>query len=419
MKLEPIVISAETHRGANAEYGRFLQGDILRLLPALIEQYEGQVKLIYMDPPFQTGDKFTMRVRVGEEDWRRGRGSLTLPAFSDTLSREEYYDMMRQVLIGCKALLRDDGMLFLHVDYRTSARLRLLLDEVFGEENFLNEIIWAYQTGGRTRRYFSRKHDVIFFYRKTDRYDFNLEEVMVKPDAPKNNHMKRHVDPDGRVYRSMKVGGKVYTYYDDDPVAPSDVWNDLSHLQQRDPERTGYDMQKPLSLLIRIVRCGSRADELVFDPFCGSGTALAAAQYTGRRFLGVDQSPLVPNILRRRLMQFSYEMALQPSPNAPECDANLSAGVGFYEIQLNGVQFPEGSLPPSVSQWDAIDAWAAGYIVDGAFQCAAEARRSQRAPQLLNRLNVPVYSGQLALAIYDVMGGQHYYQIRPSEFNLS
>ena len=72
MKLEPIVISAETHRGANAEYGRFLQGDILRLLPALIEQYEGQVKLIYMDPPFQTGDKFTMRVRVGEEDWRRG-----------------------------------------------------------------------------------------------------------------------------------------------------------------------------------------------------------------------------------------------------------------------------------------------------------------------------------------------------------
>ena len=75
--------------------------------------------------------------------------------------------------------------------------------------------------------------------------------------------MRRHVDPDGRVYRSIKSGGRVYTYYDDDPVAPTDVWNDLSHLQQRDPERTGYDTQKPLSLLERIVKCGSRAGEIV------------------------------------------------------------------------------------------------------------------------------------------------------------
>ena len=270
MRAEPAAVSRERYEGKGAA-GRFYGGDTLLLMDELLRRYAGEVKLIYMDPPFLTGEQFIMRARVGAADWKAGKGSLVLPAFSDDMEPDAYYAMMRRVLEGCHSLLREDGMLFLHCDFRASARLRLIMDDIFGEKNLLNEIVWVYHTGGMARRYFSRKHDTILFYRKTGKYDFNIDAVLCPPTEPKQNHMRRHVDPDGRVYRSIRSGGRVYTYYDDDPVPPTDVWDDVSHLQQRDPQRTGYDTQKPLALLTRIVRCASREGELVFDPFCRLG----------------------------------------------------------------------------------------------------------------------------------------------------
>ena len=118
------------------------------------------------------------------------------------------------------------------------------------------------------------------------------------------------------------------TYYDDDPVPPTDVWDDVSHLQQRDPQRTGYDTQKPLALLSRIVRCASREGELVFDPFAGSGTTLEAAAREGRRFLGVDMCPLVPNILRRRLEGAPWELLCEAEMAEDACTVEVRRGVG-------------------------------------------------------------------------------------------
>ena len=273
MRAQAAVVSRERYEGKGPR-GRFYGGDTLLLMDELLRRYAGEVKLIYMDPPFLTGERFIMRARVGAADWKTGKGSLSLPAFSDDMEPDAYYAMMRRVLEGCHSLLREDGMLFLHCDFRASARLRLILDDIFGEKNLLNEIAWVYHTGGTARRYFSRKHDTILFYRKGRKYDFNIDAVLCPPTEPRQNHMRRHVDPDGRVYRSIRSGGRVYTYYDDDPVPPTDVWDDVSHLQQRDPQRTGYDTQKPLALLERIVRCASREGELVFDPFAGSGTTL-------------------------------------------------------------------------------------------------------------------------------------------------
>ena len=307
MRAQAAAVSRERYEGKGPR-GRFYGGDTLLLMDELLRRYAGEVKLIYMDPPFLTGERFIMRARVGAADWRAGKGSLSLPAFSDDMEPDAYYAMMRRVLEGCHSLLREDGMLFLHCDFRASARLRLILDDIFGEKNLLNEIAWVYHTGGTARRYFSRKHDTILFYRKGRKYDFNIDAVLCPPTEPRQNHMRRHVDPDGRVYRSIRSGGRVYTYYDDDPVPPTDVWDDVSHLQQRDPQRTGYDTQKPLALLERIVRCASREGELVFDPFAGSGTTLEAACRLGRRFLGVDKCPLVPNILRRRLEGAPWEL---------------------------------------------------------------------------------------------------------------
>ena len=410
MKLRRIQVSREVH-GEGALQGRFLLGDALEKLDALAKEYDGQVKLIYLDPPFLTGERFVMRVRVGEDEWKTGKGSLALESFVDQKDRSAFLTMMRRVLTAAHAMLREDGMLFLHIDYRTHPYLRLMLDEIFGESNFLNEIIWVYQSGGRSLKYFSRKHDVILFYRKSPKYDFNVEEVMVAPSEPRSNHMRRHVDPDGRVYRSIRSNGRVYTYYDDDPVAPSDVWNDLSHLQQRDPERTGYDTQKPLALLDRIVKCGSREGELVADLFAGSGTTLEAARRNGRRFLGVDRCPMTLNIARRRLCGSSYALEFEPFEGNPVCEVSLTMGVGFYHITLEKFALEPGLLDREFDGLDAVDAWSVGYLKPDGFCCMAESLRTRREPRLKTELDAPVYAGELAVCVCDVSGRCFYYRI--------
>ena len=280
------------------------------------------------------------------------------------------------------------------------------MDDIFGEKNLLNEIVWVYHTGGMARRYFSRKHDTILFYRKTGKYDFNIDAVLCPPTEPKQNHMRRHVDPDGRVYRSIRSGGRVYTYYDDDPVPPTDVWDDVSHLQQRDPQRTGYDTQKPLALLTRIVRCASREGELVFDPFAGSGTTLEAAAREGRRFLGVDMCPLVPNILRRRLEGAPWELLREAEMAEDACTVEVRRGVGFYHVALADIPMP----------WEMLDNWALGYLRGEELRVDTQALRTKKAPELPRELELPVYDGEIGLRLCDVRGKTYYYKL-PYEKN--
>ena len=413
MPLKPIEVNWEWHDGAgNGPQGLFCLGDAVENLEALLPEYEGKVKLVYMDPPFMTGDRFFMRVRVGREQWEKGRGGMALEAFSDKLTRAEYLGLIRQVLTLCHRLLSDTGMVFVHIDYRAHPHVRLLLDEIFGEENLLNEIIWVYQSGGRSVNHFSRKHDVILFYRKTARYDFNIEAVKSVPAKPKPNHMRRHVDPDGRVYRSIRANGRVYTYYDDEPVAPTDVWQDLSHLQQKDPERTGYDAQKPLALLERIVKCASRPGEWVLDPFAGSCTTLEAAKRGGRHFIGIDRCPLTVNIARRRLAGADYGIKLPRSVDAaPACEASIRAGVGFFHVALEGFDADIPGLPEGRAPMDAVDNWSVGYLRPEGYRIMAEFARSRKSGDLRRELAVPVYGGELALCVGDVTGRSFYYAL--------
>ena len=408
-----IKVTRELRTGGGPE-GFYRVGDAVSLLPELIRTYAGKVKLIYLDPPYTTGDRFVMRVRVGEAQWKSGNGKLVLETFRDDSDRDSFLRMMREVLFGCWELLSEDGALFLHIDYRAGAWMRVMLDEIFGEENFRNEIIWSYQSGGRSKKHFSRKHDTILFYSKSDAYDFHVEDVLVTPSAPKSNHMRRHVDPDGRVYRSIKSGGKVYTYYDDEPVAPSDVWTDISHLQQRDPERTGYDTQKPMALLSRIIRCASRKGDLVMDLFAGSGTALAAAQREGRRFAGADACPLTLNIMRRRLGGGGVTLEVTPSAGDPSCGLTREPGVGFDTIRLDSFTIersvmPEGIEPPA--GLDGADSWSVGYLRGEGYQIMDESIRSHDTPALKTELKLPVYAGTPAACVCDVLGRSFYYTL--------
>ncbi|MBQ7278239.1 MAG: site-specific DNA-methyltransferase [Clostridia bacterium] len=297
-----IYCSAEQH-GLGGP-GSFYLARSEQLLPSLLKQYRGKVQLIYLDPPFGTGDAFLAK---------GGEGGLQ---FRDDMPEEEYIKWMRTILQGCHQLLSSTGSLYLHIDWRMSAKLRLLLDDIFSQDNFMDEIIWGYKTGGRATRFFPRKHDTILFYRKSRRVYFNIAAVG-KPRGPqRRNHLKQFVDQTGRVGFSIRSGGKLYTYYEDDPIYPSDVWTDIEHLQQKDKERTGYATQKPEALLERIILASSREGDLVADLFSGSGTTAAVAVKKGRRFLAVDASPAALLTLRRRLLANAARPTLLDGPDS-------------------------------------------------------------------------------------------------------
>ena len=289
--------------------GRFYHCDVQRILPLMLDKYENKIQLIYMDPPFMTGQTYRFQQPVGIEGWRGNRKHVVDHiAYNDTgkTGKDYFLSMMRRVITYAYHLLSPEGSLYLHVDYRTSAYLRIILDEVFGEDNMLNEIIWHYQSGGRAKKHFSRKHDTILFYRKSSRHYFNPEAVGIPRGKSRRNHMKQGVDQDGRIFWSIRSGGKEYRYFEDSKVYPSDVWSDISHLHQRDPERRGYDTQKPEALLERIILASSRPGDLAADFFAGSGTTLAVAQKLGRNWIGIDNGVFSLHTCRKRLVEDIY-----------------------------------------------------------------------------------------------------------------
>lgn len=409
-------VAQEFSRAQDSPSGNeFYLGDASAIAKSLNESYAGKVSLIYLDPPFQTGKRFDVRVRVGEGEWKTGRGSLVLEGYNDDLPRNEYLDMMRNVLTSAKSLLKSDGLIFVHIDYRMHPYLRILMDEIFGEFNFINEIIWSYHTGGCARRHFPRKHDVILLYSKTKDYSLHLKDVAEPNPDGRVNHMKKHVDADGRIYRSIRSGGRTYTYYDDDPVIPGDVWSDMSHLQQKDPQRTGYDTQKPLKLLERIVKCASRPGDIVMDLFAGSGTTLEAAHINGRKFIGADLNPLSMQTVHRRLNGAECLYRFMPFQGEPEAAARAERGVAFTRVTLKSFEIEPGFSDREFPGLDGVDSWAVGYMKNGLFHSFEREIRSHAKPRLTGVIEIPVYEGDLMMRVADVFGRYFFYHISVDE----
>ncbi|MBE5781753.1 MAG: site-specific DNA-methyltransferase [Clostridiales bacterium] len=389
----------EVHKDGSAGY--VLQTDVRK---GDYSHWAGQVQCVYLDPPFMTGEDFFLRMRVGEKGWETGRNALTLPAYSDRFSgKAEYLALLRAALENAKMLLNETGSLFLHLDSRMSAHARILCDEIFGESNFVNEIIWAYQSGGRSMKRFSRKHDVILFYRKSRKHFFDITAVPLPRSENRQNHMRRCVDENGRTYRTIQSGGKTYTYYDDDPVYPGDVWADVSHLQQKDPQRTGYDTQKPQALLSRIILSSTHPGDLVADLFGGSGTTAIAAAINGRRYLIGDMSPMALSVTRKRLLDTAMTLhapALCPLVNM---EADFVPGIAFHDVQLASYEAPEGC---QVTGLDAVDQWSVGFYQEGVFYAHASAARRKHTPALPRVLQLPQLRGTPAILIVDVYGNR-------------
>ncbi len=268
-----------------AAQNRIVLGDCLEVLGRLPA---GCARLVYMDPPFNTGrERRHRRLRtVADPDGdrlgfhgRRYRSEvLDTRVWRDAW--DDYLGFLSPRLLAARRVLADDGSLFVHLDPREAHYCKVLLDELFGRDCFLNEIVWAYDFGGRSRRRWPAKHDTIFWYAKDPaRYVFRYDDIDRVP----------YLAP-GLVPAHKAARGKV----------PTDVWWQ-SIVNTRSRERTGYPTQKPLRLLERIVRVHSDPGDLVVDPFAGSGTTGEAAARHGRRFLLVDANPEAVAVMARRL----------------------------------------------------------------------------------------------------------------------
>ena len=343
--------------------------------------YRGQVQAVVMDPPFMTGEVFTRKRAFGAQGWRAGKPVVSLKGYPDRFDTPEVYQaMLRGLLENARELLAPTGVCYLHLDWRASAMARLLCDEIFGAGNFLNEIIWSYESGGRSRKYFSRKHDTILLYARSPEYRFSLDRVPIPREGVRHNHLKRQTDENGRVYGSVVVGGKEYRYYDDQPTYPGDVWTDISHLQQRDPERNGYPTQKPLKLLDRMLRPVVDPGDLVCDLCCGSGTALEAARRLGCGFIGVDSSreAIAVSENRLRLQDLSVHMACDASPAALYGSFDAASGL----VVLTGFEAERPAFPRTAEPFAALEAWGCGPIVGETLHLQHICSRTFRAPEL-------------------------------------
>lgn len=272
--------------------------DILQRMPA------ESVDLVYIDPPFNSNRNY--EVFWGDTKEKR--------AFEDRHeSTRAYIEFMRPRCVEMARVLKKTGSFYYHCDWHASHYVKVMLDQIMGESSFINEIVWSYESGGRATHHFHRKHDTLFLYSHqadTQKYTFNGDAVSIPRNKcascdttlEKWNNLKKHVDADGRIFRTITSNGKEYQYYDDEPVIPSDVWH-ISHLQQKDPERLGYPTQKPLSLLNRVILASSNKNDVVLDAFCGCGTALVSAQQLGRRWVGIDISPTACRVMSGRLEQ--------------------------------------------------------------------------------------------------------------------
>ncbi len=270
---------------------RLIVGDNLAIMSALLPDYEDRIHLIYADPPFFTNRRFPARVGRGE-DSRRPQDWKLADGYQDNWeSIDAYLDMLYPRLHLMHRLLAPNGSLYLHLDWHANHYARLLLDEIFGPEKFLNEIIWVYHGPSPIRSAFNRKHDTILCYTKGKDYTFNADDVR-EPYNP--NTVKTFAS-------SRKAGfGKVPDLKRG--KVPEDWWY-FPVVARLHRERTGYPTQKPEALLERIIRASSNPGDLVADFFCGSGTTASAASKTGRVFIASDATWRAVHTTRSRLVR--------------------------------------------------------------------------------------------------------------------
>jgi DNA modification methylase len=255
----------------------------------------GGIKLIYIDPPFDVGADFSTKIEIGDTEFEKMPTVLEEIAFRDTWGQgqDSFLAMIYDRLSLMKDLLSADGTIYVHCDWRLSASLRLVIEEIFGTDNFLNEVIWCYKSGGAGDNSYAKKHDNILVFSKSQQYIFNQqkEKSYMKPTSGKNPAQTYYSDADGS-----------YTL-----VNVKDWWSDIGILATSAHERTGYPTQKPEELLQRIIQVSSNENDIIADFFAGSGTTAAVAEKLNRKWITSDIGRFSINTARKRFISIQRE----------------------------------------------------------------------------------------------------------------
>jgi site-specific DNA-methyltransferase (adenine-specific)/adenine-specific DNA-methyltransferase len=298
---------------------------------ALKEQIKeaGGLKLIYIDPPFDVGADFSMDIEIGGETFHKEANLLEQIAYRDTWGRgsDSFISMIYERLILMKDLLAEDGSIYVHCDYRVTAHIRMVLDEIFGTANLRNEIIWGFKAPGKSSNYFKRKHNTIWFYARGNGNIFNGARVPLSQSTL--DVWGKHFDENGQItyghikkhapgwYASMMIKGE----HSDDEVyldmnegaSALDWWDDVPLLNKQ-RENLQYPTQKTEKLLERIIAASSNEGDLVADFFCGSGTTAAVAEKLGRKWIATDLGKFGIHTTRKRLINVQRELKAANKP---------------------------------------------------------------------------------------------------------
>jgi adenine-specific DNA-methyltransferase len=335
---------------------KLIWGDNIHVMNALLEQFEGKIDLIYIDPPFATGADFTTTTQIGEgddeEDVTKEASLIEEVAYRDTWGKgmNSFLQMIYERLLLMKRLLKDTGSIYVHVDYRTNCHIRLLMDEIFGSNNFLNHITWRRQiTRGRKvdASFFPNNADFILIYAKNNMYttwNKQEKEKLITIDEAEEKYKKdekgyfRTSDPgsysnekliefyrEGRIFvtnggNAEVIGDKLIAnrgkiaikYYREkrgnlivEKTVPDNIWDDIAGMGIISGEYIGYPTQKPEALLERIIKASSNEGDLVADFFCGSGTTAAVAEKLNRRWITSDIGRFSVHTTRKRILDIA------------------------------------------------------------------------------------------------------------------
>lgn len=280
---------SEFHKRWEFKMQEIYLGDCLEIMQGLTKN---SIDMIYLDPPFFTNKKHSLSSRDRKSHY----------SFNDIWDNHKTYaEFILVRLIEAKRILKDTGSIFIHCDKSANHILRLVGEEVFGEESFLSEIIWFYKRWSNSSNNLTPNHQNILFFSKKKEYKFN--KIYTEYSETTNIDQilqKRSRDVHGKAIYARDVDGSIISSDEKKGVPLNDVW-EIPFLNPKAKERTGYPTQKPILLLDRIIEISTNEGDIVLDPFCGSGTTLVAAKLKGRKFVGIDISKDAVNLTESRL----------------------------------------------------------------------------------------------------------------------
>ncbi|HGO9979493.1 site-specific DNA-methyltransferase [Acinetobacter baumannii] len=358
----PAQLKEQHGEAVNGWLNKIFWGDNLQVMSHLLREFRGKVDLIYIDPPFDSNADYKKKIVLNGEKVNNDQNVFEEKQYTDIWSNDEYLQFMYERIILLKELLSEKGAIYLHCDSKKSHHLRCILDEVFGQENFLNDVVWCYSDAANSKKYWNTKHDTILYYKKGSLWTFNYEKVL-REHTEENIKKYKYEDEIGR-YRlfGKNIQGSpiqwhrdvspewektnpelVFRHYLKEGSLPLDWWT-INPVNQAAKERQAYPTQKPEKLLEQILIASSNEGDLIFDCFMGSGTAQNVAMKLGRKFIGADINLGAIQTTTKRLIKVAEGL----KNTQPELDDEKVLYTGFevynvnhYDVFRNPVQAKE------------------------------------------------------------------------------